>query len=159
MIAVFDCMVYLQGVARSNGPASGCFDMVRNRDVRLYLSNETLAEIEDVVTRPKFRKRFQHLSDKMIEEFLFEIIGLAVIFPKVKTHYQFPRDPKDEKYINLAIETKANYIVSRDNDLLDLMTDFTDEAKDFRQRFRGLKIVDPIEFLRIVRESDLSLNP
>lgn len=30
------------------------------------------------------------------------------------------RDPKDSKYIDLAIATKADFLVTRDNDLLDL---------------------------------------
>jgi len=61
-------------------------------------------------------------------------------------------------YINLAVEAEADFIVSRDNDLLDLMTDFSVEAKEFRQKFRTLKIVEPIEFLQIVRERQLSLK-
>jgi predicted nucleic acid-binding protein len=69
------------------------------------------------------------------------------------------RDPKDEIIIDLAVETEADYIVSRDKDLLDLMINFSVEAKEFRQRFRPLKIVQPIEFLRIVQEEDLSLKP
>lgn len=51
----------------------------------------------------------------------------------------------------MAVEAKADYIVSLDNDLLDLMTDFTDESKEFRQRFRPLKVVEPLEFLQIIR--------
>ena len=60
------------------------------------------------------------------------------------------RDPKDEKYINLAVEAEVYYIVSRDKDLLDLMTGHTDECKDFRRRFRPLRVIDPAEFLTIV---------
>lgn len=156
--AVFDCMIYLQGVARSNSPASACFASVKESIVKLYLSTETLAEIEDVLTRPKFRNRFPSLTDEMIEEFLAEIKDLAVILKNVCSRFIFSRDPKDEKYINLAAEAKADFIVSRDRDLLDLMTDYTAEAKEFRQRFRFLKIVAPIEFLQIVREKDLSLK-
>jgi predicted nucleic acid-binding protein len=62
----------------------------------------------------------------------------------------YPRDPKDEKYVNLAIVAEADYIVSRDHDLLDLMTDFADEAKEFRQRYRPLKVIEPTEFLQII---------
>lgn len=34
--------------------------------------------------------------------------------------FAYDRDPKDEPYINLAIAAGANYIVSWDNDILDL---------------------------------------
>jgi len=30
------------------------------------------------------------------------------------------------------------------------MTDYTDEAKDFRQRFRKISIVHPVEFLQVI---------
>ena len=55
-----------------------------------------------------------------------------------------------DKYINLAVEVGANYIVSRDRDLLDLMTGYSEECKEFRRRFRPLKIVEPISFLSSV---------
>ena len=57
----------------------------------------------------------------------------------------FPRDPKDEPYINLALAANADYLVTRDNDLLDLMND-----SDFRQQFPGLTILDPVAFLRVL---------
>jgi len=50
-------------------------------------------------------------------------------------------------YLNLAVGTEAVFLVSRDNDLLDLMTDFTDEAKDSRRRYRRVNILNPVEFL------------
>ncbi len=78
---------------------------------------------------------------------------------KIPKHFTLSRDPKDEKYINLVVEARAHYIVSRDNDLLDLMTNFDAESKAFRQKFRRLKIVEPVEFLRITAEKDLLLNP
>ncbi len=131
----------------------------QKKSVELYLSAETLAEIEDVFTRPKFRNRFPTLTDEMIEIFLEDIKSKAKILRSVPSHFHYKRDPKDEKYINLAVEAEAEYIVSRDKDLLDLMTGFTDDCKEFRQRFRHLKIVEPLEFLRIVKEKELSLKP
>ncbi len=56
---------------------------------------------------------------------------------------------KDEKYINLAAAAGAAYIISRDANLLDLMTSFNDESKNFRQKFRPLKVIEPLEFLKI----------
>lgn len=56
------------------------------------------------------------------------------------------RDPKDEPYLNLAIATKAEYLVTRDRDLLDLMHD-----SSFQQRYPDLRILDPVEFLNEIR--------
>ena len=66
----------------------------------------------------------------------------------VPRKFIYERDVDDECYITLAIEAKTDYLVSRDRDLLDLMTGHTDVCKDFRRRFRGLKVVTPIEFLK-----------
>jgi putative PIN family toxin of toxin-antitoxin system len=44
-------------------------------------------------------------------------------------HYE--RDPNDEMYINLAIIGNAAYLVSRDKDLLELMTTSADIARQF----------------------------
>jgi predicted nucleic acid-binding protein len=65
----------------------------------------------------------------------------------------FPtRDPDDEPYINLAVEARADYLVIRDKDLLDLMTAYAPEAKEFRQKFRFLRVIEPPEFLKTARE-------
>ena len=52
-------------------------------------------------------------------------------------------DPKDAPYVNLALATRATFLVSRDKDLLDLMKD-----AGFRERYPALVILDPAEFLR-----------
>jgi hypothetical protein len=41
----------------------------------------------------------------------------------------------------------ARYLVSRDNDLLDLMDGGRPEGRQFRHRYPGLIIVDPVGFL------------
>ena len=70
----------------------------------------------------------------------------ATLLDDVLEHFMYARDPKDEKYVNLAIEVAATYLVSRDNDLLDLMTGATDECKDFRRRFNSLTVIEPVKF-------------
>lgn len=47
-------------------------------------------------------------------------------------------DPKDDKFLECAIEAKADFIVSGDHHLKDL------------KQFRYIKIVSPTEFLDIV---------
>lgn len=150
--AVFDCMIYVQAAARVKSPANACFKLVEAGIVRLYLSREILAEIEDVLSRTQLRNRFETLTDEKVEAFLDDIKSKARILKNVPAVIQYPRDPKDEKYVNLAIEVEADFIVSRDKDLLDLMTHVSADAKEFRQKSRPLKIVEPIEFLKIIKE-------
>lgn len=127
-----------------------CFEAVREEKVIIYVSPETLLEIRDVLQRPNLIARFPNTSLGQIDVFLDEILSFAIEIKNVPPKFQYLRDIDDISYINLAIEANADYIVSRDNDLLDLMTDFTDEAKEFRQRFRPLKVIEPLEFLRII---------
>jgi len=159
--AVFDCNVLLQATARNNSPASTCLRLAESGAVRLFVSEETLSEIEEILNRDFIKERF-NLADEDIKEFLENLRFVAEVLTIVPKVFSLPRDVDDEEYINLAVESEADYIVTRDKDLLDLMIGYDDTSKEFRQRFRPLRIVDPIEFLRIVDEKlkvDMSINP
>ncbi len=102
---------------------------------------------------PKIRERNSQLTDERVNAFITRIADRATIVEDIPPHFNYARDPKDEKYINLAIQVGADYIVSRDKDMLDLMTGHSDECKGFRQRFRLLKIIEPVELLKTVESS------
>jgi len=103
------------------------------------------------LTRPTIRSRYPELTDEIVEDYIKALRSIAEITSEVPKRFSYPRDIDDEPYLNLAIETEANYLVSRDKDLLDLMTGHDDESKRFRQRFRSLTVIEPIEFLKEVR--------
>ncbi|MBI3822723.1 MAG: putative toxin-antitoxin system toxin component, PIN family [Planctomycetes bacterium] len=141
--AVFDCMVYLQAVGRMGGPARACFRLVDEGKTTLFVSSRIMAEVRDVLARPKIRKRFPLLTSESVDEFLVNVEKKAIVVDDAPCVFALPRDPKDESYINLALAVGAMYLVSRDKDLLDLMND-----KDFRKRYPGLTILDPAAFLK-----------
>ncbi len=141
------------------GPATACLELVEQDHIRLVMSEAILAEIKDVLSRTDTRKLSPYLTDEKIESLIDLIFEKAEFVKDVGSHFSYPRDTSDELYLNLAIQTEAVFLVARDRDLLDLMTLHTDEAKEFRQRFRHVRIVDPVEFLRIIAEKDLSMNP
>jgi len=145
---VFDCDVLLQAAARKTGPAAACLCLAEKGFVRLYLSEEILTEISDVLSRPQVRVQFPELTDAIVEEFLDHLRHTAHAVGRVPRRFTDQRDVDDECYINLAIEANADYLVSRDRDLLDLMTGHNDVCKDFRRRFRQLKVVEPLAFLK-----------
>ena len=149
--AVFDCNILIQATANSRNPASACFRLVEIGVVKLFVSENTLLELEDVLNRPYIKNRFK-FTDEVIKEFIDKVRNSATVLKNVPQSFSLPRDVDDEEYINLAVESEADYIVTRDNDLLDLMTGYDAESKEFRQRLRPLKVVEPLEFLKIVEE-------
>jgi predicted nucleic acid-binding protein len=54
----------------------------------------------------------------------------------------------DEPYIDLAASAHAEFLVSRDRDLLSLATNRSLVGKEFRQRFPRLRILNPVAFLQ-----------
>jgi putative PIN family toxin of toxin-antitoxin system len=156
---VFDCNILLQAVARKTGPAAACLRLAEEGFVRLHLSEEILIELSGVLHRPAIRARYPELADEIVEDFLKALRSTSEITSDVPQRFSYPRDINDEPYLNLAIETEANYLVSRDRDLLDLMTGHDDESKEFRQRFRSLTVIEPIAFLKRVRRYQADAEP
>ncbi len=141
--AVFDCMIYLQAVANESSPAFACFRLVDDGQVLLCVSAETLAEVRDVLTRPALQAKFPRLTPDRVEAFLQNVEAKAIRITEIAKAFSHPRDPDDEAYLNLAIAAGAKHLVSRDKDLLDLRND-----PDFRNRFPGLTVLDPVAFLQ-----------
>ncbi len=71
----------------------------------------------------------------------------------MRNWFEYPRDPDDEPYLNLAIEVESDYLISRDADLQDLMKWEQEAGREFQRRFRFLKIVTPVEFLQVNQET------
>jgi putative PIN family toxin of toxin-antitoxin system len=146
--AVIDCMVYLQAATNDRGPAFACLALVESGEVILYVSTAILAEVRDVLTRPKITTKFPHLTHERAEMFLQKLATMGVVIDRIPDAGIPIRDPKDLPYLNLSVAANAGYLVSWDKDLLDLMTD-----KSFQDRCPNLRIVNPMEFLRLARSA------
>lgn len=143
--AVFDTGVCLQAIISKTGPAARALALAIEGAVILYMSDELLEEIEDVVSRPSIRAKNPHYTDTDIENLLAFLRERSILIPSVPRHFRYDRDPDDEHIINLAIESKASYLVARDKDLLDLAAD-----SNFRTQYANLTILDPVSFLQKV---------
>jgi len=144
---VFDCNVFLLAAARQKSVAASCFNLAEKGRIQLFISKEVLLEIEDVLNRAEVRAIFPDLSDEIVGAFVKRLRKFADFSPQVPRRFIYRRDEGDEPYINLAIEVGAQFLVSRDKDLLDLMTSYADDCKEFRQRFRTLKVIEPLDLL------------
>ncbi|QQC64336.1 putative toxin-antitoxin system toxin component, PIN family [Paraburkholderia ginsengisoli] len=95
------------------------------------MSEETLAELSGVLARPKF-DRYVSIQDR--QHFLRLLGGVVRIVP-VTHRIAACRDPKDDKFLHVALNGEAEVIVTGDADLLVL------------HPFHGVDIVNPATFL------------
>jgi len=84
--------------------------------IRLIFSEELFSEFILVTERPKFKKYFAESDIKH----LIQIIDRFGILVQVTSEINSCRDIKDNFLLSLAIDSNADYLVTGDNDLLDL---------------------------------------
>lgn len=98
---------------------------------RVLISFATLAELYEVLGRKQFR-RYVHEAD--LRGFLAALTREAE-WIDVDVAITDCRDPKDNKFLELAVSGRATHILSGDADLLSLSP------------FRGIEIIPPHNFL------------
>lgn len=156
---VFDTNIFVQAFLNPRGPSGRSFDLARNQTIRLFVSKRSVAEIEEVIERPAIRSVVRLNYEDQRDAFLSEVKSSAYRSTDLYGVFELVRDPKDEMVIDLAVACEADFIVTWDRDLLDLMDGYDSPSKEFRQRFRGTKIVNPTRFLEMISEMDLTLRP
>jgi putative PIN family toxin of toxin-antitoxin system len=144
---VFDCNVLLQAALSEEGPAAECLRQLDANRITLYLSRAAVKELRSVLEYPPIREKNPDLTDEHVTAFVQRLLFKAVFVRRVRHLLDYPRDRRDEVYIDLAATVKAEYLVSRDKDLLSLMTGHSTTCKEFRQKTRPLKVVDPVGLL------------
>lgn len=108
------------------------------RSGEVLSSSQTLAELKDVLSRRKFDR---YISQETRLRFLANFLNLTRPVEITET-ITACRDPKDDKFLELAVSGGAVYLVTGDSDLLAL------------HPFRGISILTPGDFLN--RLSQLS---
>jgi putative PIN family toxin of toxin-antitoxin system len=86
--------------------------------VQLVFCSELFTELTEVASRPKLKKFFTEKD----WEFIFNIIEQYAVFISVVSSVAACRDEKDNFLLSLAKDSKANYLLTGDKDLLILKT-------------------------------------
>jgi putative PIN family toxin of toxin-antitoxin system len=137
---VFDCNILFQAMVSSGGPAAAIVTKARDGIVRLFISAYLLDELLDLATRPKLQSQFG-ISVEQMGAFLQDVRSFSTYVDRVADVYAHPIDPDDSHYVNLAIATNSELIVSRDRHLLNLMDESRPEGRDFHTRFPLIRVL------------------
>jgi putative PIN family toxin of toxin-antitoxin system len=99
------------------------------RQIQLCLSNEILAEYEDVLSRDKFAIDPARMSDSL------RIIRSVALWVHPKRSLSVSRDPEDNKFLECAEAAKADYLV-------------TGNKRHFPNTFGNTKIINARELIQ-----------
>jgi putative PIN family toxin of toxin-antitoxin system len=127
---VVDTNVLVSSLLIRNSTAFNALERARKTGPLLF-SAETFLEFETVLLRKKFDKYFSKEERLQIIEKTYKE---GVLVP-VTSNISLSRDPKDDKFLSLAIDAGASCIVTGDHDLLVL------------HPFEQIQILSPADFL------------
>ena len=114
-------------------PESVPADAVRkaNREGKLLVSEDTMNELADVLSR---RKLDPYVSLEQRKRFLREVASFVELVPII-SRVRECRDPEDDKFLEVALNGSADFIVTGDRSLLRM------------NPWRGIGIVTAAEFV------------
>jgi putative PIN family toxin of toxin-antitoxin system len=106
--------------------------LIKSDQIKLIFSIELLDEFIEVVNRPKFNKYFKY--DDIIQ--LLNMFDEYAVLVEIKSNLDLCRDKKDNFLLNLAKDSKSDYLITGDLDLLIL------------ERIDNCKIIQYSDFLK-----------
>lgn len=135
MKIVLDTNVWLSGIFWE-GEASKILEKAEKKEIQIIISEDILSEIITVLNREsKFQKYISNLR-LSIEDLLRTILTISTLVETKSRLEIIKADPKDNIILEVALDGKAEYILSYDNHLLNMI------------EFRNIKIISPGDFLK-----------
>jgi uncharacterized protein len=128
---VFDTNAIISGLLLPESKPRQAFDRAQDQG-SILISIPILAELNDVLSRKKFDR---YLPEEKRKRFL-AVLARDAQLVEITERIAECRDPKDNRFLELAVCGNADCLISGDNDLLEL------------NPFRGIAILKPDEFLK-----------
>ncbi len=91
-------------------------ELIVDEKVKVITTEQSINEFRLVTSRDKLKKYFD--QDKVTE--LISLLDILADKIKIKKIDKVCRDPKDDFLLALAKESRANYLITGDKDLLDI---------------------------------------
>lgn len=146
---VLDTNVMLRGLISETSASAEVLAAADERTFVALLSRPVIAEYREILTDDELTQRFPSLTRKRVETAIARLRFCGDYLRRVTERFHYPRDPRDAKFIELAIAGRATHLITHDADFLDLPHGKDDAAKRFRHRLPNLKVMEPRAFIAI----------
>lgn len=134
---VVDTNVFVSGLISPVGAPAAVLDGWRDRLFVLCVSPDIIAEIRDVLNRPRIRTKYGITASEIDQVLLLLQQGVLAVPGTSDVAGAIGHDPTDEKFLSCALDAEADLIVTGDRHLLSL------------ESYAGIQIVTPRAFLDV----------
>ena len=128
---VVDTNVFVSGLLRKSSVPGQAASKARHNAI-LLVSQDTMRELADVLAKAKFDR---YVTVEQRVQFVRLIARIAEFVPVIQRVREC-RDPKDDKFLEIALNGRADAIVTGDADLLGM------------NPWREIDVVTPSDYLR-----------
>ena len=132
---VFDTNVFVSALIFPKGTVGSLFKFAQK--YKLIVSLPLLEEIVQVLTHPKISKKYE-IDPGMIQEMLI-ILKEDSFLASPKKKITILSDSMDNHLLSLAKESKADFLVTGDKEILSL------------KKIDSTKVLSPFQFLQILK--------
>jgi len=135
MKVVLDTNTWLSAIVW-RGEATKIIEAGLNKKIQIIISQEILSELIEVLNRDKFK---DFIDKEKIEDLIKVILSIAELI-ETKTKIDIIKeDPKDNIILEAASDAKAEYIISYDKHLRNML------------QYNKIKIITPTDFLKLIK--------
>jgi putative PIN family toxin of toxin-antitoxin system len=149
---VFDTSVLVAFAGRP-GATFATWESLRAGEIAAFTSDLAIAELREVLSRPELHSHYGAALDPLnIERFILQIRSLATMAPEPPHHFVVQADPKDSLFVNLAIASKADFLVTFDMAYLLRLRDAAHpQYQELKRLAPQLAVVKPAELATVIR--------
>lgn len=137
MRVVLDTNVWVSGLLLPNSNAGKILKEWKGVKFDVVVSSYILEEIGKVLADPKIKKRL-HWDEAKIQHYLDLLVFFAEVVDVSESCVQVEADPKDSPILSTLIISNADFLISGDNDLLNLKENYQIlSILEFLQKLEG----------------------
>ena len=126
---VLDTNIYISGILFAGKPRE-VLDLAIKGKIHVFISPDILSELRDVLSRKKFG-----FSPERVDIIIREIESITTMINPAKKYSIVSHDSDDNIIIDCAMESRVEYIITGDNDLLCL------------NKYKRITIINPALFI------------
>jgi uncharacterized protein len=137
MKVVLDANIFISALISRKGNPAKILDKWKKRDIEVIVSPAIIAEIDRVTGYERLQKKYHRIRDER-KGLIEDLRGFATVVEPQQKLLVVQKDESDNRYIECAIESGANYIVTGDPHLLAV------------SEYQGIVIITPAIFVALL---------